>query len=59
MTQQSHEDLPSFDQVKILNVSCKNEGELLLNISLEKVLAVDIVNEITVISDEMDRIFRS
>ena len=54
--QQSYEDQPLLDQVEILNVSCKDRRELLLNISLEEVLAADIVNKIAVIGNEMDRV---
>jgi len=56
VAQQSHENLSSLDQVKILNVSYEDGGESLLSILLEEVLAVDAINEITVIGDEMDRI---
>ena len=55
--QQLHEDHPSLDQVKILNVSYKDEKESLLNISLEEVLAADTVNA-TIISNKMDRVLR-
>ena len=59
VTQQSHEDHLSLDQEEILNVSCEDGGELSLNILLEEVLAVDVVDEIIVIGDEMGRVFRS
>ncbi len=59
MVQQSHEDQPLLDLVEILNVSSEDGGESLLNISLEEVLAVDAVNETTVIGDEIGRIPRS
>ncbi len=56
MAQQSHENQPSLDQVEILNVSCKNGGESSLNISLEEILAANVVNETVVIDDEMSRV---
>ncbi len=57
MAQQSYEDQPSLDQVEILNVSCKDRGELLLNILLKEVLAADTVEEIAVIDDKMNKVF--
>ncbi len=57
--QQSHEDHPFLDQVEILNISCKNGEESLLNISLEEVLAADVVNDIVVIGNKIDRVLRS
>ncbi len=56
MTQQSDEDQPSLDQVEILNISCEKGGELLLNISLEEILAADAVDETAVIGDEIGRV---
>jgi len=52
--QQSYEDQPSFNQEEVLNIFCENGGELLLNILLEKILAVDIVNETAVIGDKSE-----
>jgi len=59
VTQQPYEDQPSLNQVEVLNESCKNEGESLLNISLEEILAANAVNRITVINDEMVKILKS
>ena len=56
---QTHENQSSFDQVEILNVSCKNEEKSSLNILLEEVLAANAVNKTAVIDDEMNRVFRS
>ncbi len=56
MVQQLHKNQLSLDQVEILNVSCENKGESLLNISLEKVLAVDVVHEIAVIDNKIKRV---
>ena len=49
--QQSHEDQPSLDQIEVLNAICKNEKELLLNILLKEILAVDIVIDIIIKKD--------
>jgi len=57
--QQLYEDQPSLDLVEILNVSSKDKGELLLNISLEEVLAADAVEETTIIGDKIGRVSRS
>ncbi len=57
--QQSHEDHPSLDLVEILNVSSKDRGESLLNISLEEVLAADAVEETVVGDDEISRVSES
>ncbi len=54
--QQSHEDQPSFDLVKILNISSEDGGESLLNISLKEVLVAGTVEEIAVGDDEIDRV---
>ena len=59
MALQTHENQSSFDQVEILNVSCKNEEKSSLNILLEEVLAANAVNKTAVIDDEMNRVFRS
>ena len=59
VAQQSHEDQSSLYQKEVLNAFCKDGGESLLNISLEEVLAANVVNEITVIGDKMDRVLRS
>ncbi len=56
MAQQSHEDQPSLDLVEILNVSSKNGRESSLNISLEEVLATDVVEDTAVIGNETGRI---
>ncbi len=59
VVQQSYEDQPSLDLVKILNVSSKDRGESSLNILLEEVLAADVVEDTAVIGDEIGRILRS
>ena len=56
MAQQTHEDQPSFDLVKILNISSEDGGESLLNISLKEVLVAGTVEEIAVGDDEIDRV---
>jgi len=58
--QQSYENQLSFNQVEVLNIFYEEEKELLLSFTLEKILAVDIVNGIAVtavIGDKMDSIF--
>ncbi len=44
VVQQSYENQLLFNQIKILNISCKNNKESSLNILLEEVLAADTVN---------------
>ena len=56
MAQQSHKNQPSLDLVKILNVSSKDGGESLLNISLEEVLAAGAVEEIAVEDDKISKV---
>jgi len=56
---QSYEDRLSLNQVEILNVSCEDEGESSLNISLEEVLVVDAVNNTAIIGDKIGKVFRS
>ncbi len=56
MTQQLHEDHPLLDQIEILNIFYEDGQELLLNISLEEVLAADVVFETAVIGDEIGRV---
>ncbi len=58
VVQQSGEDQPSLDQVKILNISCEKGGESSLNISLEEILAANVAEEAAVIGDEIDRVPR-
>ncbi len=58
MIQQLYENHLSFDQVKVLNASCKNEKELLLNILLEEILVMNTVNKTIIIDDEMNRVFK-
>jgi len=46
-----------LDQVKVLNVSCKDEKELSLTILLKEVLVMGAVKNITaVIDNKMDKI---
>ena len=59
VAQQSHEDLPSLDLVEILNVSSEDGKESSLNISLEEVLAADVVIEAAIEDDEIGRVPRS
>ncbi len=59
VVQQSYEDQPLLDLVEILNVSSEDGRESSLNISLEEVLAADVVEETVVIGDEIGRVFRS
>ncbi len=59
MALQSYEDRLSLNQVEILNVSCEDEGESSLNISLEEVLVVDAVNNTAIIGDKIGKVFRS
>ena len=59
MAQQSHEDQPSLDLVEILNVSSEDGRESLLNISLEEVLAADIIEETITNDDEIGKVSRS
>ncbi len=54
--QQSYKNQPSFDQVEVLNASCENKEESLLNILLEEVLAMDAEDLTIVIDDEMNRV---
>ena len=54
--QQSYKNQPSFDQVEVLNASCENKEESLLNILLEEVLAMDAEDLTVVIDDEMNRV---
>ncbi len=56
VAQQSHEDQPSLNLIKILNISSEDEGESSLNISLEEVLAMDIAKETAVIGDKIGRV---
>ena len=56
MVQQSHEDPLSLDLVEILNVFSENRKDSSLNISLKEVLAANIVDKTTVISDEIGRV---
>ena len=56
MTQQSHEDQPLLNLVKILNVSSEDGGESSLNISLEEILATGVVEETTADDDEIGRV---
>ena len=56
VAQQSHEDQPLFDLVEILNVSSEDERESSLNISLEEVLAADVVEETAVTGNEIGRV---
>ncbi len=46
VAQQSHEDQPSLNLVEILNISREDGGESSLNISLEEVLAVNVVDKL-------------
>jgi len=57
--QQSYEDQPSLDLVEILNVSSEDGKESSLNISLEEVLAADVVIEAAIEDDEIGRVPRS
>ncbi len=59
MAQQLHEDQLSFELVKILNVTSKDEEESSLNISLKEVLIADVAENTAVIGDEINRIFGS
>ncbi len=59
MVQQSYEDQPSLDLVEILNVSSEDGKESSLNISLEEVLAADVVIEAAIEDDEIGRVPRS
>ena len=56
VTQQSHKNQLSFNQVEILNVSSEDGEESSLNISLEEVLVADVVDKITAIGDEIGRV---
>src|SRR6266511_3906464 len=56
IAQQSHEDQPSLDLVEILNVSSKDGGESLLNISLEEVLVAGAEEGTAVDDDEIGRV---
>ena len=56
VVQQPHEDQLSLDLVKILNVSSEDGRKSLLNISLEEVLAADLVDETAVNDDEIGRV---
>src|SRR6266540_2189372 len=56
VAQQLHEDQPSLDLVKNLNVSSEGGGESSLNISLEEVLAADAVEAAAVEDDEIGRV---
>ncbi len=56
MAQQTHEDQPSFDLVKILNVTSEDGEESSLNISLEEVLAAGAVEETAVGDEEIGRV---
>ena len=58
ITQQLYEDCLLFDQVEILNISCKDGRELSLNISLKEILIVNIVIETTVIDDKINKVSR-
>jgi len=55
--QQSYENPPSFNQVKVLNTFYKDEEKSLLNILLEEILITDAVNETAVIDNKIDRVF--
>src|SRR6266542_2637157 len=59
VTQQSHEDQPLLDLVKILNVSSEDGGESSLNVSLEEVLAAGTEEGAVTEDDEISRIPRS
>ncbi len=59
VAQQSHEDQPLLNLVKILNISSEDGGESSLNISLEEVLAAGVVEETAVEDDEIGRVFGS
>ena len=54
VTQQLHENQPSFDLVEILNVFSEDGGESSLNISLEEVLAAGA--ETAAEDDEIGRV---
>ncbi len=57
MVQQPHKDLLSLNQIKVLNTSRKNERESLLTISLEKILTMGAIKDITiVIGNKIDRV---
>ena len=56
MAQQLHEDQPSLDLVEILNVSSEDGRESSLNISLEEVLAANVVKETTIIGNKIGRV---
>ena len=56
MTQQLCKDQPSLDQAEVLNAVCKDKKKSLLNILLKEVLAMNVVNEITIIGNEIDRV---
>ena len=38
--QQLHKDYLLLDQIEVLNTSCKNKGELLLNILFKEILII-------------------
>ncbi len=59
MAQQSYEDPPLLDLVEILNVSSKDGGVSLLNISLKEVPAAGVVEETAVGDDEISRVLGS
>src|SRR6266498_1426012 len=56
VAQQLHEDQPLLNLVEILNVSSEDRGESSLNISLEEILAADVVEETAVGDDEIGRV---
>ena len=59
MVQQPCKDQLLLDLVEILNISSEGGGSSSLNISLEEVLAADVVDETAVIGDEIGRISES
>ncbi len=59
MVQQPCKDQLLLDLVEILNISSEGVGSSSLNISLEEVLAADVVDETAVIGDEIGRISES
>ena len=52
VAQQLYEDLPSLDQVEILNVSCEDGEELLLIILLEEILVASAKVEAAAVDDK-------
>src|SRR6266540_1329802 len=56
VAQQSPENQSLLDLVEILNVSSEDGGESSLNISLEKVLAADAVEETAIGDDKIGRV---